>query len=86
MKHIAKWITATEEITPEWILSLNIPKRKPQDVNPVDHKVILDLVDNAYQILNSRKPTSNAVVCLCLSYLNFGIYITFLYKLLSNTK
>ena len=55
MKHVAKWITASEEITPEWVLSLNIPKRKPQDVNPVDHKVILDLVDNAYQILNSRK-------------------------------
>lgn len=55
MNKISKWLNASEKITPEWILSLNIPKRKPQDVNKVEHQVVLELVDLAYKIMNSEK-------------------------------
>jgi len=45
----AYWITANT-ITPEWILSLNIPKRKPRTIDATEHKILLDLVSLAYEI------------------------------------
>lgn len=48
------WIQAST-ITPEWILSLNIPKRKPQNLNSTEHKILIDLVNLAYEIIQLKE-------------------------------
>jgi len=48
------WIQASA-ITPEWILSLNIPKRKPQNINATEHKILIDLVNLAHEIIQLKE-------------------------------
>ena len=54
MNKVAYWIKTANDITPEWVLLLNIPKRKNPNINPVDQKVLLGLWELAGEIENLK--------------------------------
>lgn len=51
-----QFLKERNEITPEFILSLTIPKRKPNNISDVEHKNILGLLDLANEINSTFLP------------------------------